>query len=515
MRLRIRSTLVTLTCGALLALVLWSLGFATINSDAYYYLTVARNVVETGRFTYDTIHSTNGFHWAWMGLLVVASAFIRLLGLALDGRALVVAAVVVSCTFYVAAARELVRILSETRQPPEVKQIAPLLACLVFLEPNLIILSINGLETCLFLFLLLRLVRLLSDEQPRDALLTCMALTLVRIEGVVMAPFIIMSGHRDWSSRLRRSVMVLVPVVLILTLNYLADRSVLSNSSQAKAFWAHLARERYLWNVPARAEMILIARDLTYIPGILFQFLLSIRDDRVLGKVVMALLGVVSYVAITRRSVVFDRLRSRPIYLLAWYGVVTWCAYKTLYFTPRSNQFASQFAVKDYQSIWYFAPFSLLVALLLYLILSSTGRTLAARSAVGFCLVVILWIRALSSLPMGAGIEDDSACQPPTPTAVYLAQNDDAFAYWYRLPVVALDGLVTGRRLSDGVTYLSALRDGGIERYLDDLSPRFIRVGTEQLLRNLNVADERIDAIRIRPVVHLCGMGEWYRLTSN
>jgi hypothetical protein len=505
----------SLICGALLALVLRSLGFATINSDGYYYLTVARNFVETGTFTYDTIHSTNGFHWAWMGLLVVASAFIRLLGLALDGRALVVAAVVVSCTFYVAAARELVDILSQTRQPAEVKQIAPVLACLVFLEPNLITLSINGLETSLFLFLLLRLVRLLSEERPHDALLTCLALTLVRIEGVVMAPFVVMSGRRDLSSRLRRSVVVLVPVVLILTLNYLADRSVLSNSSQAKAFWAQLARERYLWNVPVRAELILIAKDLTYIPGLLFQLLLSIRDDRVLGKIVVVFLAIASFVAITRRSVVVDRLRSRPIYLLAWYSVVTWCAYKTLYFTPRSSQFAAGFAVKDYQSIWYFAPFSLLVALLLYLILSSAGRTLVTRSAIGVCLVVIMWIRALSSLPQGAGIGDASACQPPPRTAVYVAQNDDAFAYWYRLPVVVLDGLVIGRRLSDGVTYLSVLRDGGIEKYLAGLPPRFVRVGTEPIVRNLNMATERIDAIRARPVVHLCGMGEWYDLASN
>ena len=127
------------------------------------------------------------------------------------------------------------------------------------------------------------------------------------------------------------------------------------------------------------ARLILIAKDLTYIPGILFQLLLSIRDDRVLGKIVVVLLGIVLYVAVARRSVVADRLHSRPIYLLTWYSLVTWCAYKTLYFTPRSARFAAEFAVKDYQSIWYFAPFSLLIALVLYLILSSSGRHLGCQ----------------------------------------------------------------------------------------------------------------------------------------
>jgi hypothetical protein len=512
---RIGSLFVPLLCGAVLALALWSLGFQTINSDGYYYLTAARNVVETGTFTYDTIHTTNGFHWAWMGLLVGGSALLRLLGFALEGPVLVSVTVVLSCTFYVAAARQLVYLLAQTGQQREVSQIAPLLAGLVFLEPTLITLSINGLETSLFLFLLLRLIRLLSEDRPQDAMLACMALTLVRIEGIVMAPFVIMSAHSGWSSRLRRSVLVLVPVMVILALNYLADGSVLSNSSQAKAFWAALARERYLWDVPASARLILIAKDLIYLPGILFQLLLSIRDDRVLGKIVVVLLGVVSYVAVTRPSVVLERLLSRPMYLLTWYSVVTWCAYKTLYFTPRSGQFVAEFAVKDYQSIWYFAPFSLLMALAFYLILSSSGRTLVTRSALGMCLVVILWIRALSSLPQRPGIETAAACQPPPHGVTYVAQNDDAFAYWYRLPVVVLDGLVTGRRLSDGVPYLSALRGQDIERYLADLSPRFIRVGTDQVLLNLRMADERIDAIRARPVVHLCGMGEWYDLASN
>ena len=116
--------------------------------------------------------------------------------------------------------------------------------------------------------------------------------------------------------------------------------------------------------------------------------------------------------------------------------------------------------MRDYQSIWYFVPMSLLAALVLHLILSLSGRTLLTRSALGICLVAMLWIRAVSLLPQSSGFADSSACQPPPRAATYVAQNDDAFAYWYRLPIVLLDGLVTGRRLSDGVSYLSVLREG-------------------------------------------------------
>ena len=80
---------------------------------------------------------------------------------------------------------------------------------------------------------------------------------------------------------------------------------------------------------------------------------------------------------------------------------------------------------------------------------------------------------------------------------------------------MVLDGLVTGRRFSDGVWYLSALRDGGIERYFDDLSPRFVRVGTERILLDLKMAEGESTRFARRPLVHLCGMGDWYDLGSS
>lgn len=499
---------VLLASGALLALLWHASGFQAINSDGYYYLTTARNFVETGTFTYDTLHSTNGFHWAWMWILVGISASFKALGLSLDGSSLTATVAVLDCTLYVAAATELHAILRGRRQWADLTDVAPLIAGLVFIEPNLMRLSINGLETALFLFLLLRLVRLLSEDSPR-AVWVYVALTLTRIEGVVLAPLVIAIGDPRWPARLRRALMTLVPVVLIFSFDYFADGSLLSNSSQAKAYWAQLARHEYL-DAPSMVALLrIVGKDLAYTPGFFFQLLLSIRDDRWLAGASLALIATVAVVAWRRRPLVAERLAAMPLYLLAWYCVVTWLAYKTIYFTPRTAEFEAQFAVKDYQSVWYFAPAGMLAALLIYLVVFSLRRRVAA-ALVGIVFVCVLWVRTVAAMPAASAVTAAPDCEEPPAHATFVAQNDDGFAYYQRLPVVVLDGLVTGTRLSDGASYLSAVRAGRAEQYLTDLKPRFIRVGTDRLLSNLHVSSGAIAAIRRQPIVHLCGMGDWY-----
>jgi hypothetical protein len=48
--------------------------FGWAAADTFYYLTVARNVVDFGRFAYDQVHSNNGFHPLWQ-LVCVALAW--------------------------------------------------------------------------------------------------------------------------------------------------------------------------------------------------------------------------------------------------------------------------------------------------------------------------------------------------------------------------------------------------------------------------------------------------------
>jgi hypothetical protein len=192
---------------------------------------------------------------------------------------------------------------------------------------------------------------------------------------------------------------------------------------------------------------------------------------------------------------------------------VTWLAYKTIYFTPRTAEFAAQFAINDYQSIWYFAPLNVLAGLLLYLALL-TVRNRVATALPGIAIVCVLWIRAVAGVPEARVDTITTACQEPPREPTYVAQNDDGFAYHQRLPVVVLDGLVTGTRLSDGVSYMPAVRAGRAQHYLSDLKPRFIRVGTDRVLSNLRISNEAIAAIRDQPVVHICGMGQWYDLAA-
>lgn len=71
-------------------------GFGYLASDSYYYLTIARHVVHEGRFAFDGIHATNGFHPLWQVLLVPLAAVA-------DGHALVVLVVVVGAIAIAAA----------------------------------------------------------------------------------------------------------------------------------------------------------------------------------------------------------------------------------------------------------------------------------------------------------------------------------------------------------------------------------------------------------------------------
>ena len=47
--------------------------FHYLAADSFYYLTVARNLVELGSPTFDEVHLTNGFHPLWQALLSLPS----------------------------------------------------------------------------------------------------------------------------------------------------------------------------------------------------------------------------------------------------------------------------------------------------------------------------------------------------------------------------------------------------------------------------------------------------------
>ena len=47
--------------------------------DVYFYFQIARNILETGRSTFDGIETTNGYHPLWMGILVLAGLPAKLL----------------------------------------------------------------------------------------------------------------------------------------------------------------------------------------------------------------------------------------------------------------------------------------------------------------------------------------------------------------------------------------------------------------------------------------------------
>lgn len=67
--------------------------------DAFYYLVIARNLVASGRLSFDGVHVTTGFHPLWLGVVTMVQA---LLGQASPAASIVLAVTLVEQALYVA-----------------------------------------------------------------------------------------------------------------------------------------------------------------------------------------------------------------------------------------------------------------------------------------------------------------------------------------------------------------------------------------------------------------------------
>ena len=83
--------------GAVLASQPLSWLLAVVPDDAFYYLKIAQNLVQTGRSTFDGLHPTNGYHPAWLAVLTGLAVFIE------DPVALLRSAVALSFGFLIAS----------------------------------------------------------------------------------------------------------------------------------------------------------------------------------------------------------------------------------------------------------------------------------------------------------------------------------------------------------------------------------------------------------------------------
>jgi len=118
------------------------------SDDGFYYLKIARNVAETGTVSFDGVHGTNGFHPLWMGLLTLAYA----VSSPSAAQALVIAGVLQA----VLVVLSLALLYHNARYMGAAA--CPWLALGVFAWPRIVGYGMRGLETALYVFLLLALI---------------------------------------------------------------------------------------------------------------------------------------------------------------------------------------------------------------------------------------------------------------------------------------------------------------------------------------------------------------------
>lgn len=143
--------------------------------DGYYYLEIARNFAHSGRFTFDTIHNTNGFHPLWQLLLIGLAA------ISTDQIVLLRLAMGFSTLLFLMTAVMLDRLVCRYAGPP-----AALAAVgLWTMSPGVIRWQNQGMENTVFLPLLLGAVAAIDGYCSRPSNRR-RALQLGTILGLVM-----------------------------------------------------------------------------------------------------------------------------------------------------------------------------------------------------------------------------------------------------------------------------------------------------------------------------------------
>ena len=133
-----------------------AVSFAEGGDDAYYFFTVARNIAQGHGITIDGTHWTTGFQPLWA--LVCAVAF-----LAPSDRAALAIVYVISIALWLASAMLFARLVRRVSRTPVSSLAAALLAVLFLGEAQLTRSYFNGMETGLYLTMVLWLLTAFHD----------------------------------------------------------------------------------------------------------------------------------------------------------------------------------------------------------------------------------------------------------------------------------------------------------------------------------------------------------------
>jgi uncharacterized membrane protein len=225
-----------------LPLVLWTVAILRarhgwlaggLPDDAYYYLEIGQRIAGGDGSTFDGVHSTNGYHPLWQGL-------VALLGIAFSGDHLVKAVLLLAVALVAAAVVLLIRAVSA-----RFGQRAALVGAAVALHASAFTLLVNGMETALVLFAVAVLIHLIDRQRegrpPSPAIIgiACAGLVLSRIDLVIVVPLVpLLLGYWGrWRDVLRFGVAFAVLTVPLFIVNLVTFGIPLSVSGSLKLHW--------------------------------------------------------------------------------------------------------------------------------------------------------------------------------------------------------------------------------------------------------------------------------------
>ena len=228
--------------------LVWLLG--VVPDDSFYYFKIARQIADTGRSTFDGIHPTNGYHPAWMAVLVLIGK------LTSDPVGFIRASLIAAFAFHLAASRCIVAGLA--RWMPEGR--AWVAGALWVINPLPMNFALQAMESAIYIFaaslVLYTYSRQLmpavqSGPASSPSLKACMLfgfslgfLFLGRTESVVMTTVVTAAiAYRlrrgGWFKLMAGTTVAFVLVVLPwFAYSWLATGSWFQRSGSMKMLWA-------------------------------------------------------------------------------------------------------------------------------------------------------------------------------------------------------------------------------------------------------------------------------------
>lgn len=182
----------------------------TFYDDAYYYFVIARHLIDTGSFTFDGLHATNGYQPLWLFAIVPLFAVFH--DIDAPVRAVVVLQALISGgTAYVIARTLTARI---GRAP------AGIAAATVVALPTLHLVVASGMESALLLFFLVCIWRQYLTRTETNGLtalgILCALSFWTRPESLVAPAVIAVALYRQRRLDRRRALQLIIPIVIAL-----------------------------------------------------------------------------------------------------------------------------------------------------------------------------------------------------------------------------------------------------------------------------------------------------------